>query len=114
MILVSGDMNAHISQFAERQNVRGDLLMELAERNQLEILNLSSKCKGRYTRKNEHSKSVIDYVLCNQAMQNLVREMEIDEDQLRSQISDHCMINVVLEIPVKDKGEKREKKFDQS
>ena len=104
-ILVGGDMNAHLSQFAGTQNMRGKLLMEFAEQNQLCILNLTDLCEGRKTRYD----ATIDYALCNQMMRGYVRHMRIHEDQSKSKLSDHNMINIELEIPTTGRNERKKK-----
>ena len=93
-VIVGGDFNAHISEFAETQNVRGSLLKNLANQNKLTIVNMTTKCRGKATRK----EAVLDYVLCNDNALENVLEMEIDEKRTRSTISDHNMINLELRL----------------
>ena len=101
-VVIGGDFNAHISEFAESQNVRGSLLKDLVSQNKLTIVNMTTKCRGKATRK----EAVLDYVLCNDnALENIL-EMVIDEKRIRSTISDHNMINLELNLDKRRRSRK--------
>ena len=115
-IIIGGDFNAHIAEYAETQNVRGDLLKELANQNKLTIVNLTEKCSGKITRNGkskqgnmEQKGSVIDYVLCYEKALKRIQSMLIDEERMRSKLSDHNLIEVVLKTGY-SKYDKRSKK----
>ena len=55
-------------------------LLEFVERWNLIIMNCDAKCRGTYLRIERDNKSVIDYILVNEAMYKHYDSMEIDED----------------------------------
>ena len=61
-------------------------------------MNYDAKCRGTYTRIERDNKSVIDYILVNKAMYKH-DSMEIDEDKLLYDLSDHVYIFVNVIIP---------------
>ncbi|XP_018496651.1 uncharacterized protein LOC108864844 [Galendromus occidentalis] len=93
-ILIGGDMNGHIPRFDGKSDMRGRLLQNFAEENDLLILNGSERCEGRYTRKS----AVIDYVLGSPGAVETVQHMYIDDKRLLSSISDHNLITVKCNI----------------
>ena len=46
-VAIGGDMNAHISQFAEQEDARGGMLKEFASQKGLVIVNTTEKCDSR-------------------------------------------------------------------
>ncbi|XP_018494721.1 uncharacterized protein LOC108864157 [Galendromus occidentalis] len=89
-------MNAHLAQWAGAQNVRGDLLLDFVEQNQLHIMNMVEMCEGSHTR----GQAVLDYVLCSDRAREYIRSMRIDETRIRSkELSDHNMINLEIALP---------------
>ena len=62
------------------KNHNGVKLLEFVERWNLIIMNCDAKCRGTYTRIERDNKSVIDYILVNEAMYKHYDSMEIDED----------------------------------
>ena len=45
-------------------------------------MNCDTKCRGTFTRTERDNKSVIDYILVNEAMYKHYDSMETDEDKL--------------------------------
>ena len=87
-VIIIGDMNAHIGNDSEGIigespyiNKNGHMLRNLVKRRNLTIINKKEICKGKYTREDPSgSKSIIDYVICNQIATENIKSMEIDED----------------------------------
>lgn len=93
-ILVAGDMNGHIMELDGRIDGRGKLLREFANQNDLRILNLSEKCRGKTTRSQGGFSSSIDYALCDTLAYEGVLDMHIDEDKEILHWSDHNLISL--------------------
>ena len=101
-VVLLGDFNCKIGEEIKgnRPDVTkgGKLLLKLADVNKLCILNKSDQCFGLWTRTDEKSKSVIDYVLIDQDSDSAVDKMVIDEAKefapksVDSQYSDHNAI----------------------
>ena len=53
---------------------------------------------GETTREESGNKSAIDFVLVNRTMYNNFKSMMIDEDKTMYDLSDHCLIQVQLEM----------------
>ena len=89
-VVIIGDMNAHIGNDSEgfqgepsHINKNGHQLRELVKRRNLTIMNKEEICKGKYTREDPNgTKSIIDYVICNQEATGNIKKMIIDEDHL--------------------------------
>ena len=62
------------------------------------LLNGDQKCEGEITRKQGEQKSAIDFVLVNQAGYKYFRKMEIEENRLMCDLSDHCLVRVDLNL----------------
>ena len=83
-IMIFTDGNAKINILNEGISRNGRLLLEVINECELDILNLTDKCKGRITRLNRGKKdenSAIDFVLTGQEITHTVQEMLIDEDE---------------------------------
>ena len=117
-ILIMMDANAKIGLLGEEVSRNGKLILDVFQETGLCVLNNSSICKGRITRKNtgkENEISAIDFVIANQEMAALVTEMLIDEDGIykikgRNE-TDHNTICVELNINAMER-EKVVKKTD--
>ena len=96
--IVVGDFNAHTGQLGEPLNKNGKLLMELVEGNNLTILNGTMECEGKVTWEGRGHKSAIDYMLVNQKMLEKYKYMKIDEDRELTDLSDHCVLRVMLAL----------------
>ena len=69
-------------------------ILELSENFDLNILSLDTKCTGEISWQQGNNMSVIDFVLCNNAMYRHFLEMIIDEEWEMFKISDHNFINL--------------------
>ena len=100
-IILLGDFNGKIHQFREanKQSSNGLLVENLAEASDMNILNLSPKCKGRITWTRGPQASTIDYVLCSEVMGNLIESVLIDEDKEYSVGSDHNFMVISGHLP---------------
>ena len=117
---VIGDLNAKLSFTNDKvssDSPNGALLKEVLEKYNLETLNFSPKCSGKWTRvqkkKSGDEKSVIDYFITCQNLSPLVSKMIIDEDKTMApfwvrksknkvnsvQHSDHNSIYIETHIP---------------
>ena len=83
--ILIGDMNAKV-QLSNGQledlSPNGKLLKILVDKHQLSILNFSDKCQGKWTHvvRTTDEKSVLDYVITNETVEDAVRNLVIDED----------------------------------
>ena len=88
-VLLVGDFNCKVGSRINRNTKEiskgGKLLIDLADKHGLKILNESSVCKGLWTREkkvlNHTEKSVLDYVLIDEQDEELVESMIIDEER---------------------------------
>ena len=62
------------------------------------MLNCDINCKGEYTRVERGNRSVIDYVMVSEEMYKYYKSMEIDEERVRYDLSDHVYIFIDLII----------------
>ena len=76
--LLCGDFNAKI--FKEEVKGSGIIMKEFMRRNNMVAVNEGSKCKGKWTRVEGDTKSIIDYVLTKDS-DAVIREMIIDEEK---------------------------------
>ena len=94
----------------------GQLLLDVLERNNLILVNGTSKCVGKITRsknkKTRHEKSILDYFGVCQEFFQLIKQMFVDEDKkyvlkrhykARGQVkvveSDHNPIYLLIDLP---------------
>lgn len=89
-LLIAGDFNAHLTEFAINQNNRGDLLKDFAAEHNLEIINLSEKWSGHQTR----GAAVLDYALCNKRCFEKVTRMDTE----KSILSDHDILRIQVKL----------------
>ncbi|RUM30945.1 MAG: hypothetical protein DSY42_03570 [Aquifex sp.] len=95
-VTVMGDMNAHIGVLGEEVNRNGNLLLEFAEENGLEILNVTL-AEGRVTWADRMNESAIDFILVNERARRYVRDMWVDECGQIDVMSDHNMLAMTYE-----------------
>ena len=104
--IVMGDMNAHIGVLGERVNGNGELLLQLAEDEAIEILN-NTIAEGRVTWSARGLESAIDYIMVNSVAREDVVDVWVDEERRIDIASDH---NAVIMNCRRDKGQNRERR----
>ena len=104
-ILLAMDANAKIGILNETVSRNGKLLLDVAKKHSLTIMNCTNKCKGRITRQNTaniHETSAIDYVMASHNVEKWISEMIIDEDGLLKikgqKDTDHNTISLKIDI----------------
>ena len=83
--IVIGDMNAKLVKNDNTINYispNGKLLLHMVENHELDILNFSSKCSGKFTHviRTTGASSVLDYALTTSELARCVESILIDED----------------------------------
>ncbi len=97
-LILLGDMNGHTGLLGEQSlDNNGKFILQLITEANLILLN-DDRCTGMYTWSQEPRKSVIDYVLVNNEMYTYYESMHIDERQEITDLSDHNLITVNLNI----------------
>ena len=92
-VIVMEDFNGHVGFLGEQEkNYGGEMLLEFAERWGLVILNCDSRCISVYNRSVRNEKSVIDYIMVNECTYRYFWLMEIDEDKVLYDLSDHAYV----------------------
>ena len=91
MVLIQMDANAkvgsaHIADYPNDISENGKLLLDFVKRQNLRILNSSSKCSGTVTRtrvtKDGVEIAVLDFIIGCDALANMMIKMVIDEDRI--------------------------------
>ena len=87
-IIIVGDLNCKIGKNVKNNTEcitkGGKILLDMAIKNHLQIMNSSSLCNGTWTRETNNSKSVLDYILIEKNNETIVQRMTIDEDKVLS------------------------------
>ena len=83
-LLLVGDFNCKVGNKVIKGNTEklskgGKLLVEMAKKQDLKIMNGSEKCQGTWTRTDGKKSSILDYVIVDKDDEELVKEMVIDE-----------------------------------
>ena len=86
-IVILGDLDAHMdgeSKEWERggvqPNAAGKLVTEFIKQNEMVILNHENICYGKWTREENDTRSVTDYILCSGQLLNRLEKMVVDEE----------------------------------
>lgn len=93
-ILIMGDFNGHLHELDGLEDENGRMMMQMAEDNALEIVNLRASCEGQYTWSARGSKTCIDYALVSQNLARYLVHADIDEAGDHSVGSDHNRIRL--------------------
>ena len=108
-IMLIGDMNAHTNIIVkDKMNKNGEKLVEWLNKYNLLLLNNDINCKGKYTWEARNSKSIIDYAIINEKLYQNYKEMEIDENKEKFDLSDHMMMKVTLTTKNKREGDMKD------
>ena len=103
-VLIHGDFNGHIKNEGDDINdwsgdTNGTRLLQLARTEDLEIVNFSPKCTGKWTWMRGTKKSQIDFVLADNKMTPHISQVIIDEDSEKWDIgADHSWMETTLKL----------------
>lgn len=96
--VIFGDFNGHIGFLGpQAPNSNGEMMLDFMEEWNLSLLNADDRCEGMFTRIQGENKSVIDYVMVNEIMHRMFRNMIIDENKEIFDTSDHCLVSAWFE-----------------
>ena len=94
--MILGDLNAHMDgecKEGERggvqPNAAGKLVTVFIKQNEMVILNHENICYGKWTREENDTWLVTDYILCSGQLLNRVEKMVVDEEGSMHIRSDH-------------------------
>ena len=124
-LLIVGDMNCKVGDSIKGNSTEitkgGKELIKLVEKEHLVIVNGTERCSGKWTREENGSKAILDYVMINEDEIEAVEKMIVDEGKvvapmrikdddgnLRTIYSDHNVISIRINWMVLD--EERYKK----
>ena len=104
-IFLAMDGNGKLGILGETPSRNGKCLLQVFKNTVLTLLNTSSKCEGKITRKNtsnEQEISAIDFIVVSENVERWVKKMIIDEDGLTrikgKKDTDHNTITTTLSI----------------
>ena len=99
-LICLGDFNGRISRLEPNiaTDTNGKMLENWSEEYNLNHLNLSEKCTGKYTFHSPNGKSAIDHVLINEDLTINFIGIHIDEDRTMLSISDHSLVRVWFKL----------------
>ena len=101
-LIVLGDFNGHVGFLGPQDvNRNGKYVLDIMEKFNLILLNGDDGCEGEITREENGRRSAIDFILINDRMYTKFIKMSIDEDKNIYSLSDHCLIELNIEIKVK-------------
>ncbi len=101
VVVVMGDFNCRIGAGRggdEVVNTNGRRLLAWSTECDMVILNNGRKCTGKWTWSNADSRTTIDYMLIDKEDEHLVTRMTIDDEGLMDVGSDHCILELELEM----------------
>ena len=94
-----GDFNGHLGYLGyQEENENGKSINRMLEESGLILLNVDEKCEGVFTWLRGESRSAIDLVMSNEKGYSMIKKVKIDEKQEKIDLSDHCMIEIEMEI----------------
>ena len=104
-IIFVGDFNAHMEEIDGRNNWNGSVLREFIKKERLINVNVTNKCRGKYTWSRNGVETVIDCFLVDENLWKEVTGMRIDENKEVDVKSGHNFME--LSVGVRKKFEKR-------
>ena len=111
-LLILGDFNGHIDELGyQKQDRRGDMVMEWIIDYGMVLLNMDDKCQGIYTWERQEQKSVIDFVLASKEMYDEIRNMNIDDNKEVFDLSDHNMIIIEIKTVGRHSGKVSKREY---
>ncbi len=101
MILVMGDFNGRIGAGRggdEVINTNGRRLLAWSTECDLSILNIGSKCTGKWTWSSADKQSTIDYMVVSKEDEYRVTKMTVDDEGQMDVGSDHCVLKLEVDM----------------
>ena len=102
MLMCLGDFNARTKEIEPKirnSDENGKMLEEWTKERGLYHLNQDEKCRGRYTfGKTERRRSAIDHILVNGKLEEKFKGMDIDEEGIIIDMSDHNLIRAWFDL----------------
>ena len=94
-----GDFNAHVGFLGTQEiDSNGKALMKFVEKWGLVILNCDDRCMGEVTWKCRGQESVVDFILVSTCLHDYFVSMNIDEDKLKYNLPDHCLLTLTMDV----------------
>ena len=116
MLICLGDFNARMRGLEtkiRKSDENGIMIEEWTREKGLHHLNQQKSCRGVYTfGRTIKAKSAIDHVLVNDTMISKFKGMEIDEDKIQVDISDHNLIRTWFNIRHGKQENWKEKRYE--
>ena len=114
-LIIMGDFNGHVGFIGhQKADAEGEMVLRWVNDYGLILLNGDERCNGTYTWEARGQKSAIDFIIVNRAMYRYFSSMNIDENRLITDISDHNLIQTIWDIRGEEninykKGKKKER-----
>jgi exonuclease III len=126
-LMIMGDFNCKIGIDESSNNSEiskgGKFLLQMVRRNDMLVLNMNEKCKGKWTRRQGSEQSAIDFILMRHGDERYLESMVIDKDKTamtpfwkndteiipKNVYTDHGMIKIVLNWKMKLEEEQTRK-----
>ena len=103
-VMIMGDFNGHVQwEGTSEENKNGKRVRNFTEEHNMDIVNLTEMCKGKWTWMRNNQKSIIDYVLTNENMTSVVSEMTVDDKGIWESFSDHNWIEVKIQCKPRER-----------
>ncbi len=99
-----GDDEFGISGNHPRIDAAGRELRRFVRANDFYIANRSPHCMGLWTRTENDSRSVLDYILLDETLAPQIKSVFVDENKERNLFSDHCLVwaDLFCSLPVRN------------
>ena len=112
-VILLGDFNGHLGFLGKQPLDRtGNLVLDIAEKYNMIILNGYPLCVGETTWSRGEQSSSIDFILCNQIMYEKFKEMHIDDEKIKFDLSDHHLIEASFEVNCQGNLKKKGKRIN--
>ena len=110
--IIMGDFNGHVGNGPDgipgnswRVNYNGELLQNFIRVNNMTMVNADlTRTVGRFTRSAGGFSTILDYTICSQSANGLIKNMHIDEEGNILSGSDHASIMIELDLPNSGSG----------
>ena len=81
----------------------GKRVRNFTEEHNMDIINMTEMCKGKWTWMRNNQKSIIDCVLTNENMTSVLSEMTVDDKGICESFSDHNWIEAKVQCKPKER-----------